>query len=95
MGPETLLRGSSIPNVEQAEVAVGPTSTYYTFHQDGVKLDVVFFSGSAMAVDLLDDTNLSLYEIPVTYLNLTVSSKDEKLHHVQLYYDNSAEPAVI
>ncbi|XP_062501925.1 uncharacterized protein LOC134179036 [Corticium candelabrum] len=95
MGPETLLRGSSIPNVEQAEVAVGPTTTYYVFHQDGVKLDVIFFSGSAMAVDILDDTNLSQFEIPVTYLNLSVSSEDGKVHHVQLYYDNSAEPAVM
>jgi hypothetical protein len=93
MGPETVLRGSSIPSVNQTSVVVNPTTTIYVFHQDGIDLVVTFTTVSAYASGAESDS--PYYQIPVTYLNLTVSSRDGRRHDVQLYYDNSAEPAVM
>lgn len=96
MGPEGVLRGSSIPRVNQTSVIVSPTTTIYTFLQDGVNLMLTFATISAFpTVDSPNPLDFQSHQIPVTYLNLSVSSEDGKQHDVRLYYDNTAEAAVM
>jgi hypothetical protein len=71
----------------QTGVKVLPTRTIYEFQTDEVRLTLTFMS------PLLPD-DLEVMSRPVTYITWQVASVDAKKHAVQLYYGNSAEPAV-
>ena len=75
------------PALPQAALQVLPTRTIYEFANSEIKVTLTF-----MTPALPDD--LDLVSRPVTYLTWDVQSADGKPHQVELYYDNTAEPAV-
>jgi len=77
----------SAPALPQKHVRVWPTRTVYTFEGAGVRVRMTF-----MSPVLPDD--LDVLSRPVTYVTWTVEAIDGGAHDVQIYYDNSAEPAV-
>jgi len=68
----------------QTRLQVTPLSTVYEFEEAGVRLQVRFTTPL-----LLDD--LDLLSRPASYVAFTVGSTDSKPHHVQLYFDVTAE----
>lgn len=73
--------------MKQTDVNVMATSTYYTFEQDGVALDVVF-----TAPMLLND--LDRLAAPANYVSFRATPTDGKQHDVQVYFGVSPELAV-
>ncbi len=79
--------GRDLPAMRQVELKVLPTRTIYDFEDGGVRVQLTFTSP-------LLPNDLDLIGRPVTYLTWDVRSVDGRKHKVELYYDNSAEPAV-
>lgn len=75
---------------EQKDVVVAPTTTTYNFQAGGISLQVRF---STPSIGL--DSNIVAASRPVTDVTFMASSLDGKAHTVQLYYDNTAEGAVM
>eukprot|EP01125_Pyxidicula_operculata_P012595 TRINITY_DN4140_c0_g1_i1.p1 TRINITY_DN4140_c0_g1~~TRINITY_DN4140_c0_g1_i1.p1 ORF type:complete len:704 (-),score=160.03 TRINITY_DN4140_c0_g1_i1:35-2146(-) len=86
MGPSTEAGGSLPDPIPQKSVTVYPTRTVYTFSNPQINLEVTFTT--PMIPNDLDSLR------PITYLTMKVTSNDGNSHHVQLYYDNTAEIAV-
>lgn len=77
----------SVPPMKQVSREVTPTRTLYSFEQNGVKLDLTFFT-PAFADDL------DVLSRPATYLLFDVRSTDGNAHDVTLYFDASSILAV-
>jgi Domain of unknown function (DUF4965)/Domain of unknown function (DUF5127)/Domain of unknown function (DUF1793)/Domain of unknown function (DUF4964) len=71
----------------QISLRVFPTRTVYDFQAGGVRLQLTF-----LTPDIPQD--IDVLSRPVAYLTWQVCSSDGKRHQVQIYYDNTAEPAV-
>lgn len=85
--PNALYGTPQPSNMSQTDVNVLATSTYYTFEQAGVKLDVVF-----TAPMLLDD--LFRMATPANYISFCVTPTDNQEHDVQIYLGVSPELTV-
>lgn len=72
----------------QKSVEVKATRTIITFELPNVIHLQLTFTTPAK----LDD--LSLLQLPITYIDFQVVMIDMQPHHVQLYYDNTAEITV-
>jgi Domain of unknown function (DUF4965)/Domain of unknown function (DUF1793)/Domain of unknown function (DUF5127)/Domain of unknown function (DUF4964) len=70
----------SVPAMQQVSSSVAATHTRYEFRQDGVTLDLTFFTPAMM-----DD--LDLLSRPVTYLTWDVKSTDGASHQVSVLLD--------
>ena len=73
-------RPDSVPAMQQVSSSVAATHTRYEFRQDGVTLDLTFFTPAMM-----DD--LDLLSRPVTYLTWDVKSTDGAAHQVSVLLD--------
>ena len=91
MGPSSVLSSATIPNVTQTDLKVYPTQTVYVFQQDGIQLELTF---STPAYPLPNESPDIASYLPITFLTYKVSSVDGRSHQVELYYDNSGEPAI-
>jgi hypothetical protein len=78
---------ASVPALEQTDLRVLPTSTYYRFGGAGVELTLVFTTPA-----LPDD--LDVLSRPVTYVTWGVKATDGKTHDVAVYFDAAAELTV-
>ncbi|MGI8906171.1 MAG: glutaminase domain-containing protein [Candidatus Sumerlaeaceae bacterium] len=83
LGPEP----GDVPAMEQKCVSILPTRTIYTFETSSVQLALTFLS------PMLPD-DLDLLSRPVTYIELSVTSKDGNDHEVSAYFDCSGEAVV-
>eukprot|EP00401_Gymnodinium_catenatum_P037391 CAMPEP_0117518306 /NCGR_PEP_ID=MMETSP0784-20121206/32063_1 /TAXON_ID=39447 /ORGANISM="" /LENGTH=705 /DNA_ID=CAMNT_0005314221 /DNA_START=1 /DNA_END=2118 /DNA_ORIENTATION=- len=81
--------GAGTPPV-QTSVVVAPTTTTYSFDAGGVSLKLHF---TTPAIGL--DEDIVSASRPITHVTFEVAASDGKAHDVQLYYDNSAEGAVM
>ena len=70
----------NIPAMEQMSTAITPTHTRYEFRQNGVTLDLVFFTPAIMS-------DLDLLSRPVTYLTWSAKSTDTSTHEVSILLD--------
>jgi hypothetical protein len=73
-------RPDPVPAMEQTGSSITPTHTRYEFRQNGVTLDLTFFT-PAMTTDL------DVLSRPVTYLSWSAQSTDVKPHQVSLLLD--------
>jgi hypothetical protein len=81
-------RGAAAPNpLEQTGVEVLPTRTIYQFTGAGVKVALTFFTPA-----LSDD--LELLSRPLTYIEWTIGSVDEKEHDAAFYFDAGSDLVV-
>jgi hypothetical protein len=72
---------------QQDSVRISATQTLYTFTCGPVKLDLTFVSPLLPA-------NLDLLSRPVNYVTYRVTSKDDKAHNTQIYFELTPEWAV-
>ena len=77
----------SVPALPQTGVTVTPTRTVYQFAGQGVALEVEFLSP-------LLPNDPDVMSRPVTYINMTVRSKDVETHSAQLLFAADASLAV-
>jgi hypothetical protein len=69
-----------VPAMQQMSSSITPTHTRYEFRQDGVILDLAFFTPAIMS-------DLDLLSRPVTYLTWTAKSTDATTHQVSILLD--------
>jgi len=84
------MQGRDASTAVQYSTVVSPTTTSYFFEAGGIALEINFMTP---AFGLDDDIVTS--SRPVTHMTFKVASLDKKEHDVQVYYDNSAEGAVM
>ena len=70
----------TIPAMLQTARSITPTHTVYEFRQDGIALQLVFFTPAILS-------DLDLLSRPVTYLTWSVVSTDGSDHHVSVLLD--------
>jgi len=70
----------SIPAMVQDSSTITPTHTRYVFHQDGVTIDLAFFTPAMM-------NNLDVLSRPVTYLTWSARATDGTEHKVSVMLD--------
>jgi hypothetical protein len=70
----------SIPAMEQTARSISPTHTRYQFRQNGITLDLTFFTPAMM-------NDLDLLSRPVTYLTWSVQSTDQQSHSISILLD--------
>jgi hypothetical protein len=70
----------SVPAMQQVSSSVAATHTRYEFRQDGITLDLTFFTPAMMS-------DLDLLSRPVTYLTWDVKSTDGAAHQVSVLLD--------
>jgi hypothetical protein len=75
----------TIPAMQQTGSSLAPTHTRYQFRQNGVTLELTFFTPAIM-----DD--LDLLSRPVTYLTWSAQATDGVMHEVSLLLD--VDPAI-
>lgn len=80
MGANTRFVPVDIPTIEQVSLDIQPTKSTYTFGGGGVLLTVSFLTPAL-------PHKLDWMSRPVTYIELSVQSKDEQTHDVALYID--------
>ncbi|WP_435159080.1 glutaminase domain-containing protein [Haladaptatus sp. DFWS20] len=73
-----------IPTMDQTELTVQPTTTFYSFRAGGVELEVEFISPL-----LLDD--FEILARPATYVSFYTSSIDNQNHDISIYFDITGE----
>ncbi len=73
-------RPDSVPAMEQTSRSVTPTHTRYQFRQNGVQLELTFFTPAMM-------NDLDLLSRPVTYLTWSVQATDQQAHRVSILLD--------
>ncbi len=73
---------STLPAIPLRSLEVTPTRTIYRFEGDEVRMQLCFLSP-------LLPQNLALMSRPVSYLEVTVKSKDGRQHQVNIYLDCS------
>ena len=69
-----------VPAMQQTGHSITPTHTRYQFRQDGVTLELTFFTPALM-------NDLDLLSRPVTYLTWSVQSTDGVAHRVSVLLD--------
>ena len=69
-----------VPAMQQTGHSITPTHTRYQFRQDGVTLELTFFTPAMM-------NDLDLLSRPVTYLTWSVQSTDGVAHRVSVLLD--------
>jgi len=69
-----------VPAMQQTGRSITPTHTRYQFRQDGVTLELTFFTPAMM-------NDLDLLSRPVTYLTWSVQSTDGVAHRVSVLLD--------
>jgi hypothetical protein len=70
----------SVPAMQQTGSSITPTHTRYEFSQDGVTLELTFFTPAIMS-------DLDLLSRPVTYLTWSVQATDGAAHQVSVLLD--------
>lgn len=70
--------------LEQENVIVEPVTSTYTFSGHGIKLQVMFTTPLLL-------TDLNLTSRPASYIDFKVTSTDESLHNVKIYFDVTGE----
>jgi hypothetical protein len=70
----------NIPAILQTARSVTPTHTVYEFRQDGITLQLAFFTPAILS-------DLDLLSRPVTYLTWSASSTDGSDHRVSVLFD--------
>jgi hypothetical protein len=70
----------NIPAMLQTARSITPTHTFYEFRQDGITLQLAFFTPAILS-------DLDLLSRPVTYLTWTASSTDGSDHHISVLLD--------
>lgn len=73
--------------IRQKSLKVYPTRTVYQFENNVVSIELTFTTPTLVS-------NLDILSRPVTYINWSVKSMDNKSHDIQLYFDLGAEIAV-
>ncbi len=76
-----------VPALPQSSVQVLPTQTYYNFHNEQIRVTLIFTTPA-----LPDD--LDVLARPVTYLTWAVAPEDGNAHRVELYASASSLIAV-
>ena len=76
-----------VPVLPQTSCTVNPTTTIYTFENELVKMKLTFATPI-----LLDD--LILASRPVSYIRYEITPKDDKEHHLEVYFDISTEACI-
>jgi Domain of unknown function (DUF4965)/Domain of unknown function (DUF1793)/Domain of unknown function (DUF5127)/Domain of unknown function (DUF4964) len=80
MGHTPGRRPDPLPAMEQTATSITPTHTRYEFRQDGVTLELTFFT-PAMTTDL------DVLSRPVTYLSWSAQATDSQSHQISLLLD--------
>jgi hypothetical protein len=70
----------NVPAMQQVGSSIAPTHTHYQFRQDGVTLDLTFFTPAIMS-------DLDILSRPVTYLTWSAQSNDGGTHRVSVLLD--------
>ncbi|WP_058189042.1 glutaminase family protein [Terracidiphilus gabretensis] len=70
----------SVPAMEQTARSVSPTHTRYQFRQNGITLELTFFTPAMM-------NDLDVLSRPVTYLTWSVQATDQLSHRVSILLD--------
>ena len=70
----------NIPAMLQTARSITPTHTFYQFRQDGITLQLAFFTPAILS-------DLDLLSRPVTYLTWSISSTDGSYHRVSVLLD--------
>jgi hypothetical protein len=73
-------RPDPLPAMEQTASSITPTHTRYEFRQDGVTLELTFFTP-------VMTTDLDVLSRPVTYLSWSAQASDGQSHQVSLLLD--------
>jgi len=73
-------RPENVPAMQQTGSSITPTHTRYQFSQDGIALELTFFTPAIMS-------DLDLLSRPVTYLSWSVQAVDGKSHSVSVLLD--------
>lgn len=73
-------RPDPMPAMQQTSSSITPTHTRYEFQQDGVTIDLAFFTPALPG-------NIDVMSRPVTYLTWKVKSTDGAIHKVSLLLD--------
>ncbi len=73
---------STLPAIPQQSLEVTPTRTIYRFEGDEIRIELGFLSPML-------PQDLTLMSRPVSYLEVTVKSKDGRPHQVEIYLDCS------
>ena len=75
----------TVPAMEQTGRSITPTHTRYEFRQNGITLELTFFTPAIMS-------DLDLLSRPVTYLTWSLQATDGAMHQVSVLLD--ADPVI-